>query len=153
MGRAAAPSSSLNGAHVLCSYGDCSSPCRPSAPRLPLGLLSSLQVMTDQAAGTLILAFAPWPVRVTGKHRGALLAGVVADLLGIYWASGIVGDLTLCCGILTALIMRETAEKRLKRGIRDQYQARSYIWSICHSTAGAQILHRGLGLHTRKPHA
>ncbi|MEP7188397.1 MAG: hypothetical protein ABI901_04300 [Roseiflexaceae bacterium] len=78
--------------------------------------------MTDQAVGTLILAFAPWSVRATGKHRAALLAGVVADLLGIYWAIGIVGGLTLCYGILTALIMRETAKIRHEdeRGIRDQ---------------------------------
>jgi MFS family permease len=62
-----------------------------------------------------------WRARSLGVYRfwrdlgyaiGALLAGVVADLLGIYWAIGIVGGLTLCSGILTALIMRETAQKR-----------------------------------------
>ena len=50
--------------------------------------------------------------RDLGYAIGALLAGVVADLLGMYWAIGIVGGLTLCSGIVTALTMRETAKKR-----------------------------------------
>jgi hypothetical protein len=46
-----------------------------------------------------------------GYAIGALLAGVVADLLGIYWAISIVGGLTLCSSVITALAMRETATK------------------------------------------
>jgi MFS family permease len=72
-----------------------------------------------------------WRARSLGVYRfwrdlgyavGALLAGVIADLLGIYWAIGIVGGLTLCSGIVTALTMRETAKKTQahERGMRDQ---------------------------------
>jgi MFS family permease len=72
-----------------------------------------------------------WRARSLGVYRfwrdlgyalGALLAGVVADLLGIYWAIGVVGGLTLCSGIVAALTMRETAKKRQghERGMRDE---------------------------------
>jgi MFS family permease len=73
-----------------------------------------IAVVSDAAAPA-------WRARSLGVYRfwrdlgyaiGALLAGVVADLLGIYWAIGIVGGLTLCSGIVTALSMRETAKKR-----------------------------------------
>jgi MFS family permease len=62
-----------------------------------------------------------WRARSLGVYRfwrdlgyavGALLAGLVADLLGIYWAIGIVSGLTLCSGIVTVLTMRETAKQR-----------------------------------------
>jgi MFS family permease len=49
--------------------------------------------------------------RDLGYAVGALLAGIVADLLGIYWAICIVGGLTLCSGIGTALTMREIAQR------------------------------------------
>ena len=58
-----------------------------------------------------------WRARSLGVYRfwrdlgyavGALLAGVVADLLGIYWAIGVVGGLTLLSGIITAVVMVET---------------------------------------------
>ncbi len=63
-----------------------------------------------------------WRARSLGVYRfwrdlgyavGALLAGVVADLFGIYWAIGIVGGLTLCSGIVTALTMREIAQQKV----------------------------------------
>ncbi len=38
----------------------------------------------------------------------ALMAGVIADLIGIGWAIGVVGGLTLLSGIVTAVVMRET---------------------------------------------
>jgi hypothetical protein len=50
--------------------------------------------------------------RDMGYAAGAPLASVVADLLGINWAIGIVGGLMLCSVIVTALIMRETTKKR-----------------------------------------
>jgi len=46
--------------------------------------------------------------RDSGYAIGALLAGVIADLLGIPWAIGVVGGLTLLSGCLVALTMRET---------------------------------------------
>src|SRR5579883_1339476 len=46
--------------------------------------------------------------RDSGYAVGALLAGVIADLLGIPWAIGVVGALTFLSGVLVALLMRET---------------------------------------------
>ena len=43
---------------------------------------------------------------------GALLSGIIADLLGIVWAITVVGVLTLASGLVVALRMTET----LKRG-------------------------------------
>lgn len=57
-----------------------------------------------------------WRARSLGVYRfwrdlgyalGALLAGLLADLLGLGWAIGLIGGLTLCSGLLTALVMRE----------------------------------------------
>jgi MFS family permease len=58
-----------------------------------------------------------WRARSLGVYRfwrdmgyaiGALLAGVLADFFGLYWAIGAVGALTLLSGIVTAYTMRET---------------------------------------------
>jgi MFS family permease len=46
--------------------------------------------------------------RDSGYAIGGLLAGVLADLLGISWAIGVVGALTLLSGIIVAFRMRET---------------------------------------------
>ena len=46
--------------------------------------------------------------RDSGYAVGAILSGIVADLLGIPWAIGVVGALTLFSGILVAALMRET---------------------------------------------
>ena len=46
--------------------------------------------------------------RDSGYAVGALLAGVIADLLGIPWAIGVVGALTFLSGVLVAGLMRET---------------------------------------------
>lgn len=43
-----------------------------------------------------------------GYALGALLAGMIADLLGIPWAIGVVGGLTALSGVLVAWTMRET---------------------------------------------
>jgi MFS family permease len=57
-----------------------------------------------------------WRARSLGVYRfwrdlgyaiGALLAGVIADLIGIGWAIGVVGGLTLRSGIVTAVMMVE----------------------------------------------
>jgi MFS family permease len=69
-----------------------------------------LAVVSDAAAPL-------WRARSLGVYRfwrdmgyaiGALLAGVLADLLGLGWAIGVVGGLTLCSGVIVALVMRET---------------------------------------------
>ncbi len=46
--------------------------------------------------------------RDSGYAVGALLAGVIADLLGTSWAIGMIGGLTLLSGIIVATVMRET---------------------------------------------
>ncbi len=50
--------------------------------------------------------------RDSGYAVGALLAGIIADLLGVAWAIGAIGALTLASGLVVALRMSET----LKRG-------------------------------------
>jgi MFS family permease len=50
--------------------------------------------------------------RDSGYAVGALLAGVVADLLGTSWAIGVIGGLTLLSGVVVATVMRETRPKR-----------------------------------------
>jgi MFS family permease len=69
-----------------------------------------LAVVSDAAAPA-------WRARSLGVYRfwrdlgyaiGALLAGVIADLIGIGWAIGVVGGLTLLSGIITAVVMVET---------------------------------------------
>jgi MFS family permease len=50
--------------------------------------------------------------RDSGYAIGALLSGIVADLLGIPWAIGVVGGLTFCSGVVIAVLMRETAPAR-----------------------------------------
>ena len=50
--------------------------------------------------------------RDAGYAFGALLAGIIADLLGVVWAIAVVGALTLASGLVVALRMTET----LKRG-------------------------------------
>jgi len=51
--------------------------------------------------------------RDSGYAIGALLSGVIADLLGIGFAIGVVGALTLLSGVIVALQMRETYPKKL----------------------------------------
>ena len=69
-----------------------------------------LAVVSDAAAPT-------WRARSLGVYRfwrdlgyaiGALLAGIIADLIGVGWAIGVVGGLTLLSGIITAVVMVET---------------------------------------------
>jgi MFS family permease len=47
--------------------------------------------------------------RDSGYAVGALLAGIIADLLGLRWAIGAVGVLTLVSGVVVATVMSETA--------------------------------------------
>lgn len=58
-----------------------------------------------------------WRARALGVYRfwrdlgyavGALLAGIVADIMGYGWAISVVAGLTLASGIMVAALMRET---------------------------------------------
>src|SRR5712672_867616 len=63
------------------------------------------------------VAHPEWRASAVGVYRlwrdggyavGALFAGVVADLLGVGWAIGAVGILTLLSGVVVATVMYET---------------------------------------------
>jgi MFS family permease len=56
--------------------------------------------------------------RDLGYAVGALLSGVIADLLGIEWAIGVVGGLTLVSGIIAPSRMRETVHPIASPAIR-----------------------------------
>jgi MFS family permease len=56
--------------------------------------------------GSAVGVYRLW--RDSGYAIGGLLAGILADLLGISWAIGVVGVLTLLSGIIVAFRMRET---------------------------------------------
>lgn len=56
--------------------------------------------------GSAVGVYRLW--RDSGYAVGGLLAGILADLLGIPWAIGVVGVLTLFSGIIVAFQMRET---------------------------------------------
>jgi len=67
------------------------------------------------------VAHPTWRASAVGVYRlwrdggyavGALLAGVLADTLGLDWAIGAVGGLTLLSGIIVALVMYETLPAR-----------------------------------------
>jgi MFS family permease len=58
--------------------------------------------------------------RDSGYAIGALLSGIVADLLGIPWAIGVVGGLTFCSGVVVAAVMRETAPTRGEASARSR---------------------------------
>ena len=70
--------------------------------------------------------------RDSGYAVGALLAGMIADLLGTSWAIGVVGGLTLLSGLVVALVMRETlpshhSTRREDKEHRDVRQERKRI--------------------------
>jgi MFS family permease len=50
--------------------------------------------------------------RDLGYAVGALLAGIIADLLGLRWAVGTIGLLTLGSGVVVAVVMTETRRPR-----------------------------------------
>jgi MFS family permease len=71
------------------------------------------------------VAHPEWRASAVGVYRlwrdggyavGALLAGVVADLLGLHWAIGVVGVLTLASGVVVAMVMSETLPARQATG-------------------------------------
>ncbi len=67
------------------------------------------------------VAHPDWRASAVGVYRlwrdggyaiGALLAGIIADLLGLRWAIGAVGVLTLASGMIVATVMTETLAAR-----------------------------------------
>ncbi len=54
--------------------------------------------------------------RDAGYAFGALLSGIIADLLGVVWAIAAVGALTFASGLVVALRMSETLAKRKTTG-------------------------------------
>lgn len=50
--------------------------------------------------------------RDSGYAVGALLSGIIADLLGIPWAIGVVAGLTFLSGMVVVMIMKETLPLR-----------------------------------------
>jgi MFS family permease len=67
------------------------------------------------------VAHPEWRASAVGVYRlwrdggyaiGALLAGIVADMLGLRWAIGTVGVLTLLSSVVVATVMTETLAAR-----------------------------------------
>ena len=67
------------------------------------------------------VAHPTWRASAVGVYRlwrdggyaiGALLAGIVADLLGLRWLIGVIGLLTLASGVVVAAVMTETLRTR-----------------------------------------
>ena len=56
--------------------------------------------------GSAVGVYRLW--RDSGYAIGALLAGIIADLLSIPWAIGVVSALTFLSGVMVAIVMRET---------------------------------------------
>lgn len=54
--------------------------------------------------------------RDSGYAAGAIVAGIVADTLGLTWALWLIAGLTMASGLVVAVRMRETLNAHLKRG-------------------------------------
>ena len=50
--------------------------------------------------------------RDSGYAIGALLAGILADLFGVFWAIGVIGGVTFLSGVVVFGVMRETLPAR-----------------------------------------
>lgn len=102
-----------------------------------LGLGTALVYPTLLAAVSDV-AHPSWRASAVGVYRlwrdsgyaiGALLAGILADLLGINFAIGAVGALTLLSGVIVALQMRETLPAKRSSLPSDQVPAPSEAMS------------------------
>src|SRR5206468_9016000 len=89
-----------------------------------LGLGTALVYPTLLAAVSDV-AHPPWRASAVGVYRlwrdsgyaiGALLAGIIADLLGVPWAIGVVAGLTFLSGVVVVIIMKETLPVRRQAG-------------------------------------
>ena len=83
--------------------------------------LGTAMVYPTLLAAICDVAHPDWRASAVGVYRlwrdggyaiGALLAGIVADLLGLRWAIGAVGVLTLVSGVVVATVMTETLSTR-----------------------------------------
>lgn len=72
----------------------------------PTLLAAISDVAHPEWRGSAVGVYRLW--RDGGYAVGALLAGVLADVVGIPIAIGIIGGLTLCSGLVVARVMRET---------------------------------------------
>jgi len=66
------------------------------------------------------VAHPSWRASAVGVYRlwrdggyavGALLAGSLADALGVRWAIGVIGGLTFLSGVIVATVMYETRQR------------------------------------------
>src|SRR5207248_9893227 len=85
-----------------------------------LGLGTALVYPTLLAAVSDV-AHPDWRASAVGVYRlwrdsgyaiGALLAGVLADLFGVFWAIGLIGAVTFLSGVVASGVMRETLPAR-----------------------------------------
>ena len=83
--------------------------------------LGTAMVYPTLIAAVADVAHPTWRASAVGVYRlwrdggyaiGALLAGVLADLLGIGWAIGVVGGLTFLSGLIVAFVMYEPMNQR-----------------------------------------
>jgi MFS family permease len=96
---------------------------RPWAGAAVLLGLGTAMVYPTLLAAIGDVAHPEWRASSVGVYRlwrdggyaiGALLAGIVADLLGLSWAIGAVGVLTLLSSLVVATVMTETLSTRQK---------------------------------------
>ena len=83
--------------------------------------LGTAMVYPTLIAAVADVAHPTWRASAVGVYRlwrdggyaiGALLAGVLADVLGIRWAIGVVGGLTFLSGLIVAIVMYEPMNQR-----------------------------------------
>ena len=83
--------------------------------------LGTAMVYPTLIAAVADVAHPIWRASAVGVYRlwrdggyaiGALLAGVLADQLGISWAIGVVGVLTFLSGLVVAVVMYEPTHQR-----------------------------------------
>ena len=83
--------------------------------------LGTAMVYPTLIAAVADVAHPTWRASAVGVYRlwrdggyaiGALLAGVLADQLGISWAIGVVGVLTFLSGLVVAVVMYEPTHQR-----------------------------------------
>ena len=79
-------------------------------PRSPFRVLDENMVADPAWRVSAVGVYRLW--RDDGYAVGALLAGAVADLLGLRWAIGAVGLLPLASGAMVATVMTETLTTR-----------------------------------------
>ena len=89
--------------------------------------LGTAMVYPTLIAAVADVAHPTWRASAVGVYRlwrdggyalGALMAGVLADLLGIRWAIGVIGGLTFLSGVVVAAVMYEPMNQRSAEGVQ-----------------------------------